>query len=255
MQTLTVFHTNDFHSRLTPPAARWLASRVAQEKGARLVLDAGDAVASGNLTFNLGGESVYALMNEVGYDAMTIGNREFHFSRKGFRLKTGGANFPLLCANVRPKALSEALSELPVKPYKVFDLLNVGKIAVFGVTVPMITERMLSRKVSAYLFDNPQKAARLTADYLLQEEKPDFLIALTHLGAPRDRELASLIPELDLIVGGHSHTVLPEGEVVGTTWVVQTGSYAHSLGVVKAAPDSQGKWRVVSALLEPIGTQ
>lgn len=252
---LTIFHTNDFHNHLTSAQALWLKSRIEREPGAKLVLDAGDAVASGNIGFNLAGESVYALMNEIGYDAMTIGNREFHFSRRGFRCKTMGANFPLLCANIRPKSQMAALEQLPTKPFKIFDLLDVGKVAVFGITVPMITEKMLSRKVSAFLFDNPQKVARLTVDYLLEKEKPDLLVALSHIGASRDRELAELIPELDLIVGGHSHTVIPNGEQIGKTWIVQTGSYAHSLGIVKIERGDLGHLAVLSAELETIATR
>ena len=257
--TLTIFHTNDFHNKLTPQNARWLKQRIESEPGARLMLDAGDAVASGNITFNPSGESIYELMNEVGYDAMTVGNREFHFSKMGFTAKTKGANFPILCANVRVQANpseNEGTEHdgLPVKPFRVFDLLDIGKIAVFGVTVPMITERMMSRKVSAYVFDPPKEIAYLTARYLRHEEEPIFLVALTHIGFSRDTELAAAVPEIDLIIGGHSHTALPHGERVGETLIVQAGAFAKSLGVVRLSLDDSGRLRIISAQLETIGT-
>src|SRR5262249_17846752 len=123
-----------------------------------LLLDAGDAVSSGNVTFKSGGEPILQTMSSIGYDAMAVGNREFHFSRKGFEAKLSLARFPVLCANIR-RVGRGGNSGLPVRSDVSFTLDESVRITVFGLTVPMITERMLVRKVSAYVFDDPIETA------------------------------------------------------------------------------------------------
>src|SRR5689334_23789135 len=98
---LTILHTNDFHNHLTEAQAEHLRQARQEAGEAVLLLDAGDAIASGNVTFRPGGEPILDLMSDVGYDVMTVGNREFHFSRMGFHAKLSRARFPVLCANVR----------------------------------------------------------------------------------------------------------------------------------------------------------
>src|SRR5258708_455150 len=99
----TLHHTNDFHNALSTSKAERLSilRRTVGESG--LLIDAGDAVGSGNITFRPGGEPILETMSRIGYDAMTVGNREFHFTRKGFHTKLSRASFPILCANVRLK--------------------------------------------------------------------------------------------------------------------------------------------------------
>lgn len=216
-----------------------------------MLLDAGDAVSAGNITFHREGEPILDLMSSAGYDAMTIGNREFHFSQMGLRATLSRAKFPVLCANLRPvgspslctplspgSADDEPVSLLPdiaLSRYHLFENPAIGRIVVFGLTVPMITERMLARKVSAYVFDAPIPTAARLVPYLRARFQPDLLIALTHIGLGKDRTLAESVPGIDLIVGGHSHNILPEGERVGETLIVQTGCYAHSVGIVTIA--------------------
>ena len=97
----TLLHTNDFHNHLTDAQADYLRQMRTAVGTRGLLLDAGDAVASGNITYKPSGEAVLKTMNTIGYDAMTVGNREFHFSRPGFHCKVGLAHFPVLCANMR----------------------------------------------------------------------------------------------------------------------------------------------------------
>src|SRR5436309_1090542 len=99
---LTILHTNDFHNRLSAAAADNIARMFAQTRGPRMLIDAGDAGGSTNITFRSGGEPILDEMSRLGYSAMTVGNRDFHVSRPGFRAKLARAKFPILCANVRP---------------------------------------------------------------------------------------------------------------------------------------------------------
>lgn len=223
MPDLTILHTNDLHGKLSDV----VAERIAREKASAehcLLLDAGDAISSGNIYFRLGGEPVLARMSEIGYDAMAMGNREFHFLGTGLKSKVKLAKFPILCANLRSDL---DLGSLVVPSI----ILDMGmRIGIFGLTVPMITKRMKVRKLSPFYFEDPIQ----TAVELVPELRSgcDFLIALTHIGLKADMELARSAPGIDIIVGGHTHAVLHEPEVVGGTTIVQAGSWGRYLGRV-----------------------
>ena len=229
-KTLTVLHTNDFHNHLSAPQAAYIQS----EKGKRenvLLLDSGDAISAGNVGVRPGGEPILTLMSAIGYDAMTLGNREFHVADTLLRLKISKADFPALCANIRWR--EDKGETLPVLPSWVKTLPNGLRVAVFGLTVPMVTPRMTARLVSAFVFDDPVQAARDQIARL--RPKADALIALTHIGLREDERLAAACPELDLIVGGHSHHKLHEPSVVGGVSIVQAGWFGHFLGETQLA--------------------
>ena len=181
------------------------------------------------MTYRPGGERILDIMSDIGYDAMTVGNREFHFSAVGFRAKVSHARFPVLCANVRSHTV-----KVPTQPY-IVDESNMGwRVVVFGLTVPMITVRMHARRFSPFLFDDPLEVAASLVPELHRRFTPDILIALSHLGLGRDRELAAAVPGIDLIIGGHSHDILKSGESCGEgAMIVQAGSHGAYIGRVE----------------------
>jgi 2',3'-cyclic-nucleotide 2'-phosphodiesterase (5'-nucleotidase family) len=226
--TLSILHTNDLHGRLRPEQVERLRARRSALGSGGLLLDAGDAISSGNVTFRPAGEPILDAMSAVGYDAMAIGNREFHVSQLGFRAKLFRARFPALCANLRPRTSG---IDAPVHSHVRFTLVDGIRVAVFGVTVPMVTERMRVQRLSAYLFEDPVATARRLAAELRPE--CDVLVCLSHVGDAVDTRIAESAPGIDLIVGGHSHTTLPEGRSVNGVLIVQAGSHARHLGVVQ----------------------
>jgi len=245
---LTILHTNDFHNRLTPEQYDSLHSLFTRLPDPRLLLDAGDAGGSTNVTFRIAGEPILDRMSDLGYSAMTVGNRDFHVSRLGLRSKLFRARFPILCANIRPSkerlsgsepsrddplADSVATDEPAIRSHVVLEIDN-WRVLVFGLTVPMVTERMWERKLSAYIFDPPLRAAERILPRLIERVKPDLTIALTHIGLRLDRELAATNLGVDLIIGGHSHETLPEGERMGDSLIVQAGSHGRYAGIVEA---------------------
>ena len=225
MMTLTVLHTNDFHNHLSAGQAALIGREKARHENV-LLLDSGDAISAGNIGVRPGGEPILTLMSETGYDAMTLGNREFHVADTLLRRKIGKAGFPILCANMRWR--EDAGETLPVVPAYLKTLPNGLRVGVFGLTVPMVTPRMAARLVSAFVFDDPVPAAQAQIARLRPEV--DVLIALTHIGLREDERLAAACPELDLIIGGHSHNKLPEPYVVGGVPIVQAGWFGHFLG-------------------------
>ena len=260
----TIYHTNDFHHHLEMAQAHRLRHFRESDPERTLLLDAGDAGGSGNITYRAAGEPIFDLMSAAGYDAMTVGNRDFHISRIGFEAKLRRARFPILCANVRrsnqsgpaepPKANFSADNSvikdsagLPTTPYILKEIPDIRRVLIFGLTVPMITERMLSRKVSAYVFTNPIQAAAETLLKWRESLRPDFVIALTHIGIAQDRLLAETVPGIDLIVGGHTHVVLEKGETVGKTLLVQAGSHGRFFGKVTVEGEAGG-WRMDARL-------
>jgi 2',3'-cyclic-nucleotide 2'-phosphodiesterase (5'-nucleotidase family) len=264
--TLHILHTNDFHSRLTDEGVRRLREAVADLNGAPyLLLDAGDAVKAGNIGVNPFGEPILDTMSDLGYHAMTMGNREFHVWEAALATKINRARFPVLCANLIPQPpllrregeesrghwfASPSPSEgrangergpggevgqvrrlnasfLPVVPHIILPIGGVT-VAVFGVTVPMVTARMKAAALSQFLFDDVVVAAK--RQVLELRYRADILIALTHIGLPQDRKLAEAVPGIDLIIGGHSHNTLTEPEIVNGIPIVQTGSHARHFG-------------------------
>ncbi len=244
MTTLTVLHTNDFHNHLSASQAAFIKAEKAKRENV-LLLDSGDAISAGNVGVRPGGEPILTLMSETGYDAMTLGNREFHVADTLLRLKTGKAGFPVLCANIRWR--DDQGETLPTVPSFEKTLPNGRRVGVFGLTVPMVTPRMTARLVSAFVFDDPVSVAREQIAHL--RPRVDALIALTHIGLREDERLASACPELDLIIGGHSHNKLHEPKVVEGVPIVQAGWFGHFLGETILTWDDGAERPVVSGRL------
>lgn len=236
--TLHIFHTNDFHNHLTPTQADYIRQQREQFPHS-LLLDAGDAISAGNMGVRPGGEPILTLMSEAGYDAMTLGNREFHVADTMLRAKLSKATFPILCANARWKEDKGAV--LPFVSHIVKDGPDGLRIGIFGLTVPMVTERMAARNFSAFLFDDPVDIARRELEIL--RPQCDIVAALTHIGIREDERLAHACPELDVLIGGHSHVSLPAPQLVGDVPIAQAGWYGHSLGHMEIEWDGS---RVVS---------
>ena len=247
MPTLHILHTNDFHNHLSPAQAE-VIRRAKDGLENVLLLDAGDAVSAGNIGVRPGGEPILTRMSDAGYDAMTLGNREFHVADTLLRCKLSKARFPVLCANMRWK--EDAGAALPVVPHIVKTLPNGLRVAVFGLTVPMVTPRMAARALSAFLFDDPIDKAH--EQIALLQPQSDVIIALTHIGKREDDRLAAACPELGLIIGGHTHVVLPEPEWIAGVPIVQAGWFGHYMGHVQMDLGADGKAVSVTGHLEEL---
>ncbi len=150
-------------------------------------------------------------MNRLGYDAIAVGNHELDHRETHTRDALEQAEFPLLAANV--EVTTDLLPEF--KPYTVFETEGGHTIAVLG--------------LSTGSFDgvtrlDPIETAK---EYRYLAEEHDLFVAATHIGYTADRRLAEAVPELDVILGGHSHTLLEEAEVVNGVLVAQAGGGGH----------------------------
>lgn len=216
---LRILHTNDMHGTLTPERALFLQGL---RKDADLYFDSGDAIKTGNLGIPLRQEPVWGLLHDLRCTASCLGNRETHIREGAFRAKLAGAQHPLICSNLRDREGNHPLQE------ELLMEVRGLRIGVFSVMVPMVTERMKTQAASRFLWDPPLEVARRCVDSL--RPRVDLLIALTHIGHRQDVELAEKVPGIDVILGGHSHTVLTEPQKVGQTTVCQGGSHCRFVG-------------------------
>ena len=227
---LVILHTNDTHSRLEPfpmdgsrnqglggIAARGrLISDIRQQEELVLLLDAGD-IFQGTPYFNIyKGEPEIKAMTAMGYDACTIGNHDFDAGMENLATQlTRNANFPMLVSNYD---FSGTPMEGKTAPYKIFRKGPL-KLGVFGVSIEgrgLIPDNLFG--ATKYL--DPVQAANETAARLVKE-KCDLVICLSHLGYKyegsnkvSDLVLAAETENIDLIIGGHTHTFLDKPVVL-----------------------------------------
>lgn len=218
---LTILHTNDVHSHYAAfgepeqgGAARW-ATVVDEVRAAEdhvLLLDAGDQF-QGTLYFTVGGADVVSdIMNQLGYEAMAIGNHEFDAGPAELARFIELADFPVLSANIDAQADPYLTGK--IVPFTLFSFPNSSPVAVMGLTTEHTATA--SSPGPGVRFHDIVGAARLTVQEL-HSMGVNKIIALTHLGYERDVELAGSVHGIDVIVGGHSHTNLDPYPTVTTS--------------------------------------
>ncbi len=217
---LTILHTNDLHAHyesfepwgepIQGGVARLATAieSVRDEADNVLLLDAGEQF-QGTLYFTVGGANVVAdVINELTYDARAIGNHEFDSGPAELARLIDLAEFPVLSANTNALADADLADE--ILPYELF-FFNGEPIAVIGLTSEH-TAIASSPGPNVRFLDVVVTAQRTAQE--LEEAGINKIIALTHFGYERDLELAESVHGIDVIVGGHSHTMLDEYPVV-----------------------------------------
>ncbi|MBS1549870.1 MAG: metallophosphatase [Bacteroidetes bacterium] len=226
-QKLTILHTNDQHSRIEPFDASYtrnpnqggfarrasLIQQIRSQENNVLLLDSGD-IFQGTPYFNFyGGELEFKLMSMMQYDASTMGNHDFDNGLEGFDKVLPNAKFPFICSNYDFK---NTLLEGKTKPYAIFNKNGI-KVGIFGVGIQL--ESLVGKKNYAEtVYLDPVEIAQHYADFLRNEKKCDLVICLSHIGYDykgepdkiSDKILAQKTDNIDLILGGHTHTFLKE---------------------------------------------
>ncbi|RLM27796.1 bifunctional UDP-sugar hydrolase/5'-nucleotidase [Brenneria alni] len=220
---ITILHTNDHHGHFWHndhgeyglAAQKTLVDQIRQDvagKGGSLLLLSGGDINTGVPESDLqDAEPDFRGMSMVGYDAMALGNHEFDNPLSVLRQQEKWANFPLLSANIYQKSTNKRL----FKPYALFDKQGV-KIAVIGLTTDDTAKLGNPEYFTDIEFRQPAVEVKQVVESLRKDEKPDVIIAATHMGhyddgkhgsnAPGDVEMARSLPAgyLNMIVGGHS---------------------------------------------------
>jgi len=261
---VVIVHTNDQHAQIRPSAvpgheaavggtlaiSAWVeALEEVWGEERVLVLDAGD-LRSGTpldeyVVDGVRGGAMLNLLEVVGYDAWTVGNHEFDKGLEETATFVAASPIPALAVNL------DGPDGRPVFPNlgatEVLDAAGV-RVAVIGVTTPSLT-RYVNEDLAGLVVADP--AASVRGELGRLPEDVDVVVALSHLGLEDDRALAVAVPELDLIVGGHSHTRMEEAERIGDTWIVQAGCCSRGFGVSVLTPSPEGTVDLDYRLVEP----
>jgi 5'-nucleotidase / UDP-sugar diphosphatase len=239
--SLSIIHMNDIHSHLEPVsnerlyfdgiATRTALGGVVRTKGAidalsadnvnTLILEAGDAV-EGTLYYTaFGGEADFAILNYYGIDAMTLGNHEFDHGAARVSDYIAWADFPILSANI--DAANEPFLAGKIPPYAL-KTFGRERVAVIGVTTP--DTAAISSPGENIVF-NDVEASLAHAVGLLQDQGVNKIIVLSHIGYKKDLDLAQSVSGIDVIVGGHSHTLLASQAVADRFGITVPDGYDY----------------------------
>ena len=226
-ETIVFLHTNDHHFDINLPEA--LAAKVEEIRSSHdhvYLLDAGDilvrhphrwidngtAMESSDWYYERA-LSMVEVMNGLRYDAMTLGNHEFDYI-EGLTLSAlGAARFPLLSANV---SVSTPLFPVP-ESHLMLQTSTGTRIALLGLSVTS------GGKEGIEEHDIYESARR----YMHLRNESDIFVALTHIGLAQDARLAEEFPEIDIIIGGHSHHLIEEAVLVNGVLIAQAGGNPH----------------------------
>ncbi|WGG44436.1 5'-nucleotidase C-terminal domain-containing protein [Rossellomorea sp. DA94] len=249
---LTILHTNDVHSHLeNVPYLHTAIKEERKKDGDALLLDAGD-VFSGTLFFNeYLGQADAAFMNEIGYDAMTLGNHEFDMGSEVLADFIRKLSFPVVSGNVDvrldPRLAPIMKSEIPEQAESgniypsIIQTVKGVKIGIIGLTTE--DTAFLSAPDKKIVFQDAEKKV-LEEMTKLQAKGVNHIILLSHLGLRQDKMLAQKVEGIDIIVGGHSHTRLESPLVYNMksepTLIVQADEYGKSLGKLTAVFSERG---------------
>lgn len=254
---IQILHTNDIHGHLDITdtvqggttsfsqggliaMAQQIEKLRAKAPDRTLLVDAGDAWQGTYISNENKGQAITQIMSLLGYDAQAVGNHDFDWGQDVLKQRTQEASFPFLCANC-----VDASGAVPayLKPYAVKDL-GIVKVAMIGLILPTAASIIKDTSVAGMRF---LPLAQTVRKYLPEmKQQADLMIAITHVGLEPlipegDRALATAVPELDVIVGGHSHTALRAATTAGNTVIVQTGAYTANLGDLELAIDPATK--------------
>ena len=218
--TITIYHTNDMHGHLED-LAYTIPLRDATPNA--LLVSAGDDTQGTLLTTATNGTAVLTLMNAADYDLMTLGNHEFDKGAAHAAELAGLAEFPVLSANtIYPNGTALLGNDGNY-------ILETGgkRIGFFGITT---TET--AGPYSEFICTDEIRLAK-NQTIRLAERDVDLIVALVHIwndpsSSPTSYDLAEAVPEIDLIIDGHSHTVIQDK--VGNTTIMQTGAFFQNLG-------------------------
>ena len=249
---ITILHTNDVHSHIEPfpkdhskfpnmggfERRSTLINNIRLKNPNTLLFDAGD-IFQGTPYFNFyRGELEFKLMSMLKYDAMTIGNHDFDNGINGLNLQLPKASFDIISSNYD---FSNTILENKIKRTKTY-ILDEVKIGVFGLGIELkglVSDELY--KETKYL--DPVEISNDITDFLKNEEKCDLIICLSHLGFKYKKNkisdfiLAQKTKDIDLIIGGHTHTFMDKPTITknrtGNDVIInQVGCFGVYLGKI-----------------------
>lgn len=255
MERLTILHTNDLHSHFEnwPRIRRYLITARAQERAAGktvLTFDLGDHVDTAHpVSEATVGQKNVELMNQVAYDGVTIGNNEgLGFRRAQLDRLYDHANFPVILGNLQDPT-THRLPDWAVD-HRWLTTPAGTRILVLGLTAPYTLTYPLAGWTPI------QADQALTVLLNRYADQADVCVLLSHLGYNVDQKLARRFPQLDVIIGSHTHHLLRHGERVNHSLLAAAGKYGQYVGRIALTLDANhhvtaGQASVVSTATLP----
>lgn len=237
MEKIVLLHTNDLHSHLEnwPKIRRFIEQKKREnekkENTTTITVDLGDFVDRWHpLSEATDGQANVELMNNVGYDAVTIGNNEGVGNAKDqLNHLYDQANFDILLDNLFDKHLLQPPKW--AKKYKIIETPQQTKIGLLALTAPF----PLTYSPNGWDIRNPYDIL----PELVEELRPkvDILVLMSHLGIQDDRQIAQELPAIDVILGSHTHHLLINGQIVNGVQLAAAGKYGQYVGEVHLTVD------------------
>lgn len=240
---ITLLHFNDSHGRLEPfvpgtglPAiggygriSTLIKSERSKNPTQTLVADAGDTIHGTNLVNLFSGKPAVEAMNLIGVNIATLGNHDFNYGQNILKSRFMEATFPFVLSNL----VYEGREESFTTPYRIIDVMGqkIGFFGLISTELPYVTH---PDNVKGLTVLDPISTARKMVR-ILREERAQMIIALTHLGYTDDVKLAESVDGINLIIGGHSHTIVQEPKIVKKSVIVQAGEHTRYLGSISVA--------------------
>ena len=263
--SITILHTNDIHGHTEPfidekksPDVKvggltYLGDTIKREKAkapdSTLLLDAGDISTGGAVSDHFKALPVVDAMNNLGYDAMTLGNHDLDVGIDGLNGITNRAKFPILSANLEDN--SGKLDKIGSYIIKDFNGIKVG---ILGLTTPdaAATSMMDPKEKEQIKFMAVVDTAKRNIKKM-KEDGANLIVALSHLGVDGDCKLAEKVTGINVIIGGHSHTEMNEILKVNGTYITQAGKAGENLGKIQFdVRKEMGKTRIKNVYSELI---
>ncbi|HEL1670566.1 TPA: bifunctional metallophosphatase/5'-nucleotidase [Streptococcus suis 2651] len=243
---ISILHTNDMHSYMEnfPKKAQLIANiRDGNKKKGipTFVFDSGDLF-SGNIFFNMyRGVKEIELMSQIGCQAMTLGNHEFDHGDELLSRLDDYAQSPIVSSNLSYQDVEAADELVPLEDVLEFDM-NGKSLYVLGLTT-LETQEVASPS-DKVLFEDPRQALRRLVDQIMKANPQAHLVVLSHLGYDEDLALAKDFPEVNVILGGHTHTILREPSQVDGVSICQAGQYGRFVGHLSLRCFADGRHEV-----------
>ena len=238
-KTITIIHTNDVHGRAQGDDKELIGyaklktffDDTKAKNPNTLLVDAGDTLHGTTFSNISEGKSMMELMNAIGFTVSIPGNHDFNYGFDKLLELSKRAKFNYLCANVINKS-DKSLAFTP----NVIEEVDGVKIGFFGLATPETRYKSSPKNTATVEFADYIETAKKQVEEL-KKQGATVIIAVTHLGLDMSSQersdiLAQQVKGIDLIIDGHSHTMLEKGKKVGNTTIAQTGEYLKNIGKV-----------------------
>ena len=224
---IVIISTNDIHGHIDQfPRLATLVERVKAHYPNVILVDAGDRFTGSPYVdyADERGKPIITIMDSLGYSVGTFGNHEFDYGQKILRQRVNDASFPIVCANI-----NSSRAELDtVPPYHTITIDGLQLCFLGIIETSKGTPDANPDHFTGITFDDFRQTA---SRYKYLKQECDALVGLTHLGILSDSILATCMPELDIIIGGHTHTLLDTAKMINNVMIGQTGATLKHAGI------------------------